>query len=102
MHTERVAALKAFHEESRAQRPEELPVDLAAELQIAGVDRVAIEYRRWLREIAKGSDAAAKPPSNDVGTGSTSTSLLHTDEVSATAVEHGIDVPGLLLLAIAR
>ena len=69
MHTERVAALKAFHEESRAQRPEELPVDLAAELQIAGVDRVAIEYRRWLREIAKGSDAAAKPPSNDVGTG---------------------------------
>ena len=40
MHTERVAALKAFHEESRAQRPEELPVDLAAELQIAGVDRV--------------------------------------------------------------
>ena len=50
--------LKAFHEESRAQRPEELPVDLAAELQIAGVDRVAIECRRWLREIAKGSDAA--------------------------------------------
>lgn len=41
-----------------SQRPEELPVDLSAELQIAGVDRVAIEYRRWLREIAKGNDAA--------------------------------------------
>ena len=41
-----------------SQRPEELPIDLSAELQIAGVDRVAIEYRRWLREIAKGSDAA--------------------------------------------
>ena len=41
-----------------SQRPEELPVDLSAELQIAGVDRVAIEYRRWLREIAKGSEAA--------------------------------------------
>ena len=38
-----------------SQRPEELPVDLSAELQIAGVDRVAIEYRRWLCEIAKGS-----------------------------------------------
>ena len=31
---------------------------LSAELQIAGVDRVAIEYRRWLRDIAKGSHAA--------------------------------------------
>ena len=41
-----------------SQRPEELPVDLSAELQIAGVDRVAIEYRRWLREITKGSEAA--------------------------------------------
>ena len=42
----------------QSQRPEELPIDLSAELQIAGVDRVAIEYRRWLREIAKSSDAA--------------------------------------------
>ena len=44
-----------------SQRPEELPVDLSAELQIAGVDRVAIEYRRWLREIAKGSESAGNP-----------------------------------------
>ena len=42
----------------QSQRPEELPVDLSAELQIAGVDRVAIEYRRWLREIARGPDSA--------------------------------------------
>ena len=41
-----------------SQRPEELPVDLSAELQIAGVDRVAIEYRRWLREIARGPEPA--------------------------------------------
>ena len=41
-----------------SQRPEELPVDLSAELQIAGVDRVAIEYRRWLAEIADGPDTA--------------------------------------------
>lgn len=41
-----------------SQRPEELPVDLSAELQIAGVDRVAIEYRRWLRDIARGPDSA--------------------------------------------
>ncbi len=35
-----------------AQRPEELPIDLAAELHVRGVDRVSIEYRRWLGEIA--------------------------------------------------
>ena len=49
-----------------SQRPEELPVDLSAELQIAGVDRVAIEYRRWLREIAKGSNAARQAAGNDI------------------------------------
>ncbi len=35
-----------------SQRPEELPVDLSAELHIRGVDRVSIEYRKWLGEIA--------------------------------------------------
>ena len=41
-----------------SQRPEELPVDLSAELHIKGVDKVSIEYRRWLIEIANslGSD----------------------------------------------
>lgn len=39
----------------QSQRPEELPVDLSAEVQIRGVDRVAVEYRRWLREIAYSS-----------------------------------------------
>lgn len=34
------------------QRPEELPVDLAAELHIGQVDRASVEYRRWLAEIA--------------------------------------------------
>jgi phenylpropionate dioxygenase-like ring-hydroxylating dioxygenase large terminal subunit len=35
------------------QRPEELPVDLAAELHIGQVDRASVEYRRWLGQIAK-------------------------------------------------
>ena len=35
-----------------SQRPEELPIDLTAELHIKGVDRVSIEYRRWLSELA--------------------------------------------------
>jgi phenylpropionate dioxygenase-like ring-hydroxylating dioxygenase large terminal subunit len=36
---------------SESQRPEELPVDLSAELHIKGVDRVSIEYRKWLVEL---------------------------------------------------
>jgi vanillate O-demethylase monooxygenase subunit len=36
-----------------SQRPEELPVDLSAELHIKGVDRVSVEYRKWLIEIAR-------------------------------------------------
>jgi vanillate O-demethylase monooxygenase subunit len=35
-----------------SQRPEELPVDLSAELHIRGADRVSVEYRRWCIEIA--------------------------------------------------
>lgn len=37
-----------------SQRPEELPIDLSEELHIKGVDRVSIDYRRWLGEIASG------------------------------------------------
>ena len=36
-----------------SQRPEELPVDLSAELHIRGVDKVSLEYRKWLVEIAR-------------------------------------------------
>ena len=50
------------HQFVESQRPEELPVDLSAELQIAGVDRVAIEYRRWLRAIA--DDAVPLQPAS--------------------------------------
>jgi phenylpropionate dioxygenase-like ring-hydroxylating dioxygenase large terminal subunit len=35
-----------------SQRPEELPYDLSAELHIRGVDRVSLEYRKWLLELA--------------------------------------------------
>ncbi|MQA01840.1 MAG: hypothetical protein GEV07_03620 [Streptosporangiales bacterium] len=38
-----------------SQRPEELPIDLSAELHIRGVDRVSIDYRRLLGEIAAGA-----------------------------------------------
>jgi phenylpropionate dioxygenase-like ring-hydroxylating dioxygenase large terminal subunit len=37
-----------------SQRPEELPIDLSAELHIRGVDQVSLEYRRWLIQIAAG------------------------------------------------
>jgi vanillate O-demethylase monooxygenase subunit len=33
------------------QRPEMLPFDLSAELHVKGVDRVSIEYRKWLVEL---------------------------------------------------
>jgi hypothetical protein len=36
------------------QRPEELPIDLTAELHIRDADRVSIEYRKWLYELAVG------------------------------------------------
>ena len=38
-----------------SQRPEELPIDLSEELHIKGVDRVSIDYRRWLGAIASGA-----------------------------------------------
>jgi vanillate O-demethylase monooxygenase subunit len=36
-----------------SQRPEELPVDLTEELHIKSVDRVSVEYRRWLDELGR-------------------------------------------------
>jgi vanillate O-demethylase monooxygenase subunit len=35
-----------------SQRPENLPFDLSAELHIRGADKVSLEYRRWLIELA--------------------------------------------------
>jgi phenylpropionate dioxygenase-like ring-hydroxylating dioxygenase large terminal subunit len=37
----------------QSQRPEELPVDLSAELHIRGVDKVSLEYRKWLVELSR-------------------------------------------------
>jgi vanillate O-demethylase monooxygenase subunit len=42
---------------TESQRPEELPVDLSAELHVRGVDRVSVEYRKWLIEIANAQAA---------------------------------------------
>lgn len=36
-----------------SQRPEQLPYDLSAELHIRGVDRVSLEYRKWLVELTE-------------------------------------------------
>lgn len=36
-----------------SQRPEVLPYDLSAELHIKGVDRVSLEYRKWLVELTR-------------------------------------------------
>ena len=36
---------------SESQRPEELPMDLSAELHIRGVDKISLEYRKWLVEL---------------------------------------------------
>jgi phenylpropionate dioxygenase-like ring-hydroxylating dioxygenase large terminal subunit len=36
-----------------SQRPEELPFDLSAELHVRGVDRVSLEYRKWLVELTR-------------------------------------------------
>ena len=44
---------------AESQRPEELPVDLTAELHVRGVDRVSIEYRRWLVELMREYGPAA-------------------------------------------
>jgi len=41
------------------QRPEELPLDLAAELHIKGPDAVAVEYRRFMAELGVDVDASA-------------------------------------------
>ena len=37
-----------------SQRPEELPVDLTAEMHVKGADAGTVEYRRWLISIANG------------------------------------------------
>jgi methylxanthine N1-demethylase len=36
-----------------SQRPENLPFDLTAELHVRGSDKVSLEYRKWLIELAK-------------------------------------------------
>ena len=38
-----------------SQRPEELPVDLTAEMHVKGADLGTVEYRRWLISIAGGT-----------------------------------------------
>jgi vanillate O-demethylase monooxygenase subunit len=45
-----------------SQRPEMLPFDLSAELHIRGVDKVSVEYRRWLIELAKELEPATAGP----------------------------------------
>jgi phenylpropionate dioxygenase-like ring-hydroxylating dioxygenase large terminal subunit len=44
-----------------SQRPQELPFDLSAELHVRGVDRVSLEYRRWLVELAREIETMPQP-----------------------------------------
>jgi phenylpropionate dioxygenase-like ring-hydroxylating dioxygenase large terminal subunit len=50
-----------------SQRPEELPVDLSAELHVRGVDAVSLDYRRWLIEIARREREVAAPAGSREG-----------------------------------
>jgi vanillate O-demethylase monooxygenase subunit len=52
---------------TESQKPEELPVDLSAELHIRGVDAVSLEYRKWLVEIMEKYRAAALPGASRPG-----------------------------------
>jgi vanillate O-demethylase monooxygenase subunit len=52
----------AFQQDRRiveSQRPEELPVDLRAELQLRGPDAAALQYRRMLADLGLGSPVVA-------------------------------------------
>lgn len=42
------------------QRPELLPLDLSAELHVRS-DRLAVEYRKWLKELGVDTGAAPGP-----------------------------------------
>jgi vanillate O-demethylase monooxygenase subunit len=44
---------------TESQKPEELPVDLSAELHIRGVDAVSLEYRRWLIDLIEPAEEPA-------------------------------------------
>jgi phenylpropionate dioxygenase-like ring-hydroxylating dioxygenase large terminal subunit len=48
-----------------SQRPEELPLDLAAELHLKGPDAVAVAYRRLLAELGIDIDAPAPAVSDE-------------------------------------
>ena len=42
---------------AESQRPEELPIDLREEMYVRGADAMSVEYRRWLLELVKESEA---------------------------------------------
>jgi phenylpropionate dioxygenase-like ring-hydroxylating dioxygenase large terminal subunit len=54
-----------------AQRPEELPVDLSAELHIRGPDRASVLYRKWLVEVVRASSIAPSTPARSPSAGAT-------------------------------
>ena len=62
-----------------SQRPEELPIDLSEELHIKGVDRVSIDYRRWLGEIAAAEMRRESRPRNGERRGLTAPGITKAD-----------------------
>ena len=80
MHTERVAALKAFHEESRAQRPEELP-EFDEALTTA---RLAIDVGEKVREAREAAGLSQRELAVRMSTSQAAVARLEAGGTSAT------------------
>ena len=80
MHTERVAALKAFHEESRAQRPEELP-EFDEALATA---RLAIDVGEKVREAREAAGLSQRELAVRMSTSQAAVARLEAGGTSAT------------------
>ena len=80
MHTERVAALKAFHEESRAQRPEE-----RAEFDEAlTTARLAIDVGEKVREAREAAGLSQRELAVRMSTSQAAVARLEAGGTSAT------------------
>ena len=52
-----------------SQRPEELPLDMSAELYVKGADLTGVLYRRWLLEFAAGRFVLSDYPTDEQAAG---------------------------------
>ena len=89
MHTERVAALKAFHEESRAQRPEELPefdeaLNAMTSAERAITARLAIDVGEKVREAREAAGLSQRELAVRMSTSQAAVARLEAGGTSAT------------------